>query len=152
MGVVNKMYATLDSLIKRYGREEITQLACGEDRELDVAKAEEALFDASDTINSYLGGRYTLPLSQVPAVLERHCCYIARYFLERNRATDQARKDYEDSIRFWKKWQREPSHWVSLKTAKPSKARMWLSLSRQARCGQGENREGLFDECDCRNL
>ncbi|RZN58380.1 DUF1320 domain-containing protein [Avibacterium paragallinarum] len=103
MGVVNKMYATLDSLIKRYGREEITQLACGEDRELDVAKAEEALFDASDTINSYLGGRYTLPLSQVPAVLERHCCYIARYFLERNRATDQARKDYEDSIRFLEK-------------------------------------------------
>ncbi|MFQ1046632.1 DUF1320 family protein [Avibacterium paragallinarum] len=97
------MYATLDSLIKRYGREEITQLACGEDRELDVAKAEEALFDASDTINSYLGGRYTLPLSQVPAVLERHCCYIARYFLERNRATDQARKDYEDSIRFLEK-------------------------------------------------
>lgn len=103
MGMVNKMYATLDSLIKRYGREEITQLACGEDRELDVAKAEEALSDASDTINSYLGGRYTLPLSQVPAVLERHCCYIARYFLERNRATDQARKDYEDSIRFLEK-------------------------------------------------
>ncbi|MFY1006082.1 gp436 family protein [Pasteurella multocida] len=97
------MYATLDSLIKRYGREEITQLACSEDRELDVEKAEEALFDASDTINSYLGGRYTLPLSHAPAVLERHCCYIARYFLERNRATDQARKDYEDSIRYLEK-------------------------------------------------
>lgn len=97
------MYATLDSLIKRYGREEITTLALSDNRQLDVEKTEEALNDASETIDSYLGGRYTLPLTHVPAVLERHCCYIARYFLERNRATDQARKDYEDSLRFLEK-------------------------------------------------
>lgn len=97
------MYATLDSLIKRYGRDEITTLALDENRQLDVEKVEEALGDASETIDSYLGGRHTLPLLQVPAVLERHCCYIARYFLERNRATDQARKDYEDSIRYLEK-------------------------------------------------
>ncbi|KGQ29181.1 gp436 family protein [Gallibacterium anatis] len=97
------MYATLDSLIKRYGREEITTLALDENRQLDVEKVEEALGDASETIDSYLGGRYPLPLLQVPAVLERHCCYIARYFLERNRVTDQARKDYEDSLRYLEK-------------------------------------------------
>lgn len=97
------MYATLDSLIKRYGREEITTLALDENRQLDVEKVEEALGDASETIDSYLGGRYALPLSRVPAVLERHCCYIARYFLERNRVTDQARKDYEDSLRYLEK-------------------------------------------------
>ena len=64
---------------------------------------QEALEDASQTIDSYLAGRYTLPLNQVPAVLERHCCYIARYFLEKNRATAQAREDYEDSIRYLEK-------------------------------------------------
>ncbi|WNY75970.1 gp436 family protein [Pasteurella multocida] len=97
------MYATIDSLIKRYGQDEITTLALGDDKQLRVEKVQEALSDASETINSYLGGRYSLPLSYKPAVLERHCCYIARYFLERNHATEQARKDYEDSLRYLEK-------------------------------------------------
>ncbi len=97
------MYATQDSLIKRYTADVLLSVAMTKERTLDEAKVQEALEDASQTIDSYLAGRYSLPLRQVPAVLERHCCYIARYFLEKNRATEQARKDYEDSLRYLEK-------------------------------------------------
>lgn len=97
------MYATQESLIKRYGSEVILSIAMTKERTLDQVKVQEALEDASQTIDSYLAGRYSLPLKQIPAVLERHCCYIARYFLEKNRATNQSRQDYEDSIRYLEK-------------------------------------------------
>ena len=97
------LYADQASLIKRYTIEVLQAIAQTPERTLDEVKVKEALDDASQTIDSYLAGRYSLPLSTVPAVLERHCCYIARYFLEKNRATDQARLDYEDSIRFLEK-------------------------------------------------
>ncbi len=96
-------YATQASLIKRYTLETLLTLALNKDRTLNEAKINEALDDASQTIDSYLAGRYALPLASVPAVLERHCCYIARYFLEKNRAVNQARQDYEDSLRFLEK-------------------------------------------------
>ena len=94
------LYATQDSLIKRYSLETVRSLARERTGGVDEAKVQEALEDASQTIDSYLAGRYSLPLKSAPAVLERHCCYIARYFLEKNRATEQARRDYDDSIRF----------------------------------------------------
>lgn len=97
------IYATQDSLIKRYSLELLKTLAMTSERTLDETKVAEALEDASQTIDSYLAGRYVLPLKTRPAVLERHCCYLARYFLEKNRATEQARKDYEDSIRWLEK-------------------------------------------------
>ncbi|MFC0911926.1 gp436 family protein [Pasteurella multocida] len=97
------MYATQESLIKRYTADVLLTVAMTGQRTLDEAKVQESLEDASQTIDSYLAGRYSLPLKQIPAVLERHCCYIARYFLEKNRATNQARQDYEDSIRYLEK-------------------------------------------------
>lgn len=96
-------YATPESLIKRYTLDVLLSIARDDERQLDEPKVYEALEDASQTIDSYLAGRYRLPLNAVPSVLERHCCYIARYFLEKNRATDQARLDYEDSIRYLEK-------------------------------------------------
>lgn len=97
------LYASQDSLIKRYGLNALLGLARADDGNLNETKVVEALEDASYTIDSYLAGRYTLPLKNVPAVLERHCCYIARYFLEKNYATEQARRDYEDTIKFLEK-------------------------------------------------
>ncbi|MFY1027121.1 gp436 family protein [Actinobacillus seminis] len=97
------LYATRDGFIKRYEERTLRLLCSHEDGSLNTDKIDEALEDSSQTIDSYLAGRYSLPLKSVPAVLERHCCYIARYFLEKNRATDQARSDYEDSIRYLEK-------------------------------------------------
>lgn len=94
------MYATIEHLQTRYGADTILQLAHTNERTLDIDKVNDALMDATQTIDSYLGGRYAVPITPVPLVLVRHTCYLARYFLEKNRATDQARRDYEDSLRF----------------------------------------------------
>lgn len=96
-------YATQAEFIKRYDERTLRLLCSNEDGSLNTDKINEALEDAHQTIDSYLAGRYTLPLITVPAVLTRHCCYLARYFLEKGRATDQARQDYEDSIRYLEK-------------------------------------------------
>ncbi len=94
-------YATQADLIKRYGRHVIQTISDDENSgELDETQVEAALTDASNTIDVYIGGRYTLPLSSAPVALNLHACHLARYFLEKNYATEQARKDYEDSIRF----------------------------------------------------
>lgn len=98
-------YADLSQMVARYGRDVLLSVARDETDfdQLNQTKIDAALDDASQTIDSYLAGGYSLPLSAVPPVLVRHCCYLARYFLEENRATDQARKDYEDTLRFLEK-------------------------------------------------
>lgn len=95
------MYATQADLIKRYGRHVILTIADDENTgELDETQIDAALTDAANAIDVYIGGRYALPLLSVPVALNLHACHLARYFLEKNRATDQARKDYEDTLRF----------------------------------------------------
>lgn len=122
------MYASAAQLLMRYSADEIAQRAdCsipslvygellskaadGEDlSEYSVdeqaaalaalAKVNRKLQDASQTINSYLGGRYQLPLSNAPEVLERIAAQLARYFLYDDSATEQVANLYKDSIKF----------------------------------------------------
>ncbi len=53
-----------------------------------IGVVQRALQDADDTINGYLSARYTLPLSPVPAVLERVACELARFYLYDDQVTD----------------------------------------------------------------
>lgn len=95
------MYAQLSDLIKLYGEQTLITLTDKDNnQQLQAEVADYALENASQTIDSYIGGRVDLPLKSPPVVLTRHCCVIARYFLEGHFATEQARKDYEDSIKF----------------------------------------------------
>lgn len=95
------MYAQLSDLIKLYGEQTLITLTDKDNnQQLQADVADYALENASQTIDSYIGGRVDLPLKSPPVVLTRHCCVIARYFLEGHFATEQARKDYEDSIKF----------------------------------------------------
>lgn len=122
------MYASAPQLLSRYSAEEIAQRAdTGTPRVVDgdlltkmaahadvstytsaeqlaaavaLAKVNRALQDAEQTINSYLAGRYQLPLSNVPEVLERIAGQLARYFLYDDAATDQIETLYKDSIKF----------------------------------------------------
>ncbi|MFL1552495.1 gp436 family protein [Pseudomonas sp. D47] len=124
------MYASPAQLLKRYGAKEIAQRADdsvpqlvhgdmlkmainGEDLSdyspdeqsataAVLAKVERVLQDAEQTINSYLGGRYQLPLSNAPEVLERIAGQLARYFLYDDNVTDQIEALYKDSIEFLK--------------------------------------------------
>ena len=60
------LYANRESLIKRYTLKVLEQIAwLPETQTLDETKVQEALEDASQTIDSYLGGRYALPTRPV---------------------------------------------------------------------------------------
>lgn len=97
------LYASQASLIKRYTLDVLLSIARNTDRTLDETKVQEALEDASQTIDSYLAGRYRLPLQTVPAVLERHCCYIARYFLEKTVQLTKLVWIMKIALSFWKR-------------------------------------------------
>jgi phage gp36-like protein len=122
------MYASAAQLLTRYSAEEIAQradasvppvvygellsaAANGADlsaysaeeqaaAQAALARVERALEDARQTINSYLGGRYQLPLSNAPQVLERIAGQIARFVLYDDSATEQVTTLYKDSIKF----------------------------------------------------
>lgn len=58
-----------------------------------------ALKDATDTIDSYVSARYSLPLSTVPAVLERVACDLARYYLYDDQVTEIIQKRYDACVK-----------------------------------------------------
>lgn len=93
------MYATEANLVARFGQE-IQEL------KLMHASAstavQDAIQDATEEINGYIGGRYALPLPNVPSNLERMACDIARYRLYFQQPTEEVRKRYEDAISFLK--------------------------------------------------
>ena len=92
-------YAALVDLQIRYGEAEILQLSDRDsDGGHDSGVIDAALADASGEMDGYLSVRYSLPLAQVPIMLSRICCDIARYRLWSDDATDQIRKRYEDAI------------------------------------------------------
>lgn len=122
------MYATVTQLLQRYNADEIAQRAdqriprlltgemlaiaaeggdlssyTDEERAATLAAlalVERTLQDARQTIDAYVGGRYQLPLTQAPEVLERIACQLARYSLYDDRATEQIKVLRDDSIKF----------------------------------------------------
>ncbi|QRK80182.1 DUF1320 domain-containing protein [Shewanella sp. LZH-2] len=97
------MYATSGNMLSRFGEQDLTLLTEREDSvpgEINLALLEQALRDASAEIDGYIAGRYVLPLTTVPAVLERNCCDIARYFLYGDKAPEQVEKRYNAVVKF----------------------------------------------------
>ncbi len=93
------MYATEPDLIARFGAE-IEQLK----RMLpSVTAVDDAIQDATEEINGHIGGRYSLPLPNVPSNLKRMACDIARYRLYFQQPTEEVRQRYEDAIAFLKR-------------------------------------------------
>ncbi|MFY3200105.1 gp436 family protein [Achromobacter xylosoxidans] len=65
-----------------------------------MEKVDRALADARNTIDSYIAGRYTLPLSSVPQVLIRIACELARYYLYDDQFTETVKQRYDANIKF----------------------------------------------------
>ncbi len=96
-------YASQQNLIDRFGQDELIQLTGRASLDaIDATVVARALADADAEINGYLSTRYTLPLSPVPAVLEKLACDIARYQLFENAATEIVKQRYENAVRFLK--------------------------------------------------
>ena len=96
-------YATPQDLINRYPNRDLVQLT-NEDptvTTIDTAILQQALDDASAEIDGYLGGRFQLPLSDVPEVLDRLTCDVAIYRLQSLRPLHDladARRRYDDAL------------------------------------------------------
>lgn len=97
-------YATEQDIIDRYGEAALIVASDhDEDGAADPEVVAKGLQDASEEIDVYVGGRYTLPLSPVPPVLKRLCVDISLYRMSKPPAiTDELRRRYEDAVRLLK--------------------------------------------------
>jgi len=95
-------YATPQDIINRYPNRDLVQLT-NEDptiTTINTAVLQQALDDASAEIDGYLG-RFTLPLTDVPEVLNRLACDLAIYRLQSLRPIHDladARRRYDDAL------------------------------------------------------
>lgn len=89
-------YATRIDLEERYGATQLEQ----RESMLPANAVVRALADADAEIDTYVAGGYAVPLSPVPAHIVRVASAIARYRILGDAASEAARKDYEDAIRF----------------------------------------------------
>jgi len=96
-------YAQAQDIIDRYAHRDLVQLT-NEDPSATVVNRDalvRALEDASAEIDSYLEGRFRLPLADPPAVLERLAIEVAMYRLQALRPLHDlkdARQRYDDAI------------------------------------------------------
>lgn len=96
-------YAVKQDMIDRLGSEELAQITDRENAEvIDDQVLGVALADADATINSYIEGRYTIPLSTVPHVLVAAAVKLARYQLHDDGASEQITKDRDDTLAWLK--------------------------------------------------
>jgi len=97
-------YATVQSMVDRFGETEVLRLSQPEDRTSETivdAKVELAIADASSLIDDYLRGRYAVPLQAAPDSIVRAACVLARYDLakgERTEPAEQMRLDRKEVI------------------------------------------------------
>lgn len=98
-------YAAQADMVSRFGSTEVIALT-DRDRtgEIDADLLAGALEDASAEMDTYLAGRYRLPLTNVPRFLAGLCCDIARYRLSgaEARDTEEVRTRFRDAIAFLK--------------------------------------------------
>ncbi|HUA36678.1 MAG TPA: phage protein Gp36 family protein [Candidatus Binataceae bacterium] len=95
-------YASPQDMINRYPNRDLVQLT-NEDptaTTVNTTSLQQALDDAAAEIDSYLEARFTLPLSDPPAVLNRLSSDIAMYRLQSLRPLHDladARRRYDDA-------------------------------------------------------
>lgn len=87
-------YCTREDLIAKFGESDITMLEDGK-----PAAVAEAIDDANSMINSYLAGRYNLPLATVPPVLLKVCRDLVRYSLDVD-PTDIIIRRRDDAVKY----------------------------------------------------
>ncbi len=89
---------TLTDLDKRFTMEAVLKLAADKSGALNQVRVDQALSDAASEVEGYLSGRYQLPLSSVPEMVERVACDIAWYYLHGQIKPEHVEKRYQRCI------------------------------------------------------
>lgn len=96
-------YASAQDMKDRYPDKDLRELTDENAAVVNDAALDLALADASAEIDSYLQGRYALPLAAVPPAFLRFACEIAFYQLMKSRPTamvEDAKNRYDKAIAF----------------------------------------------------
>lgn len=95
------MYATQADITTIYSEDALYVADRDGDGVVDAPAVERALSSASDEIDSYLGTRYPLPITDPPGLLIQFCVDIAIYRLASSRdvLSEEHRRRYEDTLK-----------------------------------------------------
>lgn len=110
------MYATVADMIARFGEVQIVRLSNPEDRETTVPNEEKvnvAITDATALINSYIRGRYLVPIENPPKDIVRAACVVARHDLadtERSSPTEEMTRGKAEVIKWLENIAKEIVH------------------------------------------
>jgi phage gp36-like protein len=95
------MYASVSDLQQRFSDSELVSLT---DRMqtgvIDTELLQGRISSASARMDSYLAGRYSLPLAQVPVVLVDVCADLVRYSLYDQSVPEVVKSRFDDAVRF----------------------------------------------------
>lgn len=94
-------YCTQTDVETRIGPADLVALADHDGDEVaDAEVIDQAIRDAAALIDSYLGVRFSVPVSPVPEVLKARAVNLAVYFLRlgRNSVTEDVRQQHRDDI------------------------------------------------------
>lgn len=90
------MYLTVNEYLDRFGEAETVRLTDeAKTGDVDTAKVESAISDASEEADAYLGKRYAVPLATPPNLVKSIVAALAREDLYRTRAPDAVKADAE---------------------------------------------------------
>lgn len=95
-------YCTITDMQTRFGASELIMLTNPGGVSVTTAVADSAINAADAEIDSYLGGRYAVPVAVTPVILRDCSMDIARYRLYDEVAHEVCRKNYEDRVSWLK--------------------------------------------------
>lgn len=99
-------YATYEDMVKNFGEREVRLISDRDNTGMsDPLVIEDGLQTADGEIDSFIAGRYSLPLRETPRVLVGIACDIARYRLTGTERTESAviLERYKMAIRYLEK-------------------------------------------------
>ena len=99
-------YATYEDMVKSFGEREVRLISDRDNTGMsDPLVIEDGLRTADGEIDSFIAGRYSLPLRETPRVLVGIACDIARYRLTGTERTESAviLERYKMAIRYLEK-------------------------------------------------
>lgn len=95
-------YTTKQKLIEAYGEDHLVSLtdrAAEPTGVIDDAVLAAGIAKADAEIDSFLAGRYRLPLSQVPDLVNELATTMTRFHLHRYEPPEYVRKAYDDALK-----------------------------------------------------